>query len=103
MDSASSLQPMPDPYKEAKRRAESVRREHARLLITNGRAWLPLTEEDIERGARAVERDPYYRNEIVRCALLHAQEIGNPDNLIDRVRDALIYLEQFDGRDDDGR
>lgn len=54
--------------------------EHGRRLIRNGRAWLPLTDDDIERGAVAVIRDPYYRAEIGRCAVIHAHEIG--DNVL---------------------
>jgi hypothetical protein len=44
------------------------RMDAARLLIVLGRSWLPLTSQDIERGAYAIESDPHYRSEIVRCA-----------------------------------
>jgi hypothetical protein len=65
--------------------------EDGRLLIQAGRSWLTLTEEDIERGARAVARDCTYRNEIARCALRYAEEIRNPD-LLYALRDARDRL-----------
>jgi hypothetical protein len=65
--------------------------EDGRLLIQAGRSWLTLTEEDIERGARAVVRDCTYRNEIARCALRYAEEIRNPD-LLYALRDARDRL-----------
>jgi hypothetical protein len=78
--------------------AESVLREGARLIVRNGRAWLKLTDEDVERGARAIERDPYYRAELYRSAVLHARETGNPDGLIDRLYGAYMALAQEERR-----
>lgn len=43
--------------------------EAGRFLIRLGRHWLPLTDEDVERGARAVVNDPIYRTEIRNDAL----------------------------------
>jgi uncharacterized protein YecT (DUF1311 family) len=54
-----------------------VKQEYGRLLIRNGRAWLTLTDSDVERGMNAVVRDPMYRDEIALCALKHAEEIGD--------------------------
>jgi hypothetical protein len=44
------------------------------ILIRQGRIWLKLTEEDVERGARAITRDPHYREEIWRSAVRHSEE-----------------------------
>ena len=65
--------------------------EYGRLLIRNGRAWLPLTDADVERGMRAVIADPTYRAEIARSALAHASEIGDPV-LHARIREAWAGL-----------
>lgn len=51
----------------------------ARLIVRNGRAWIELTEEDVERGARAVVSDPTYRDELTRCALRHVDEEDDID------------------------
>lgn len=64
---------------------EMVSMEYGRLLIRNGRAWLPLTDSDVERGATAVVSDPTYRTEIARSALMHADEID------DRVLHAALF------------
>jgi hypothetical protein len=50
------------------------REQSAVLLIKQGRRWLTLTDEDIQRGARAVISDPHYRTEIWRDARLHSEE-----------------------------
>ena len=52
--------------------------ECGRLLIRNGRAWLKLTDEDVERGAWAVVRDCTYRAEIARSAIRRAHDIEDP-------------------------
>ena len=54
---------------------EATQREAGRLLIRMGRAWLKLTPEDVERGARAVATDPGYGAEIVQAATIHAREL----------------------------
>lgn len=52
--------------------------EQGRLLIRNGRAWLKLTDEDVERGARAIVRDCTYRAEVARSAVRRAIDIEDP-------------------------
>ena len=52
--------------------------EAGRLLIRNGRAWLNLSDEDVDRGARAVVRDCVYREEIGRSAVRRAYDIEDP-------------------------
>jgi hypothetical protein len=64
----------------------------ARFLVRHGRSWLDLTDEDVERGARAIDTDPTYRNEIARDALAHAAEVG-PPSLKKRVIAAKALLE----------
>ena len=65
--------------------------EHGRLLIIAGRNWLTLTDEDVDRGARAVVRDCCYRAEIGRCAIRYAEDIRNP-NLKTALREAWDAL-----------
>ena len=79
-----------------KRHGEAM--ECGRLLIRNGRAWLTLSDEDIERGARAVVTDPRYREEIVHSAILHAHETADA-TLTQAVCDAANYLHHFGGAD----
>lgn len=52
--------------------------ERGRLLIVNGRNWLPLTNEDVERGALAVVRDRQYRAEVALTAIRFAYKTQNP-------------------------
>ena len=54
---------------------EATQREAGRLLIRMARAWLKLTPEDVERGARAVATDPGYGAEIVQAATIHARAL----------------------------
>lgn len=70
---------------------DDPRWDAARLLIQQGRAWLTLTESDIERGARAVKNDPYYRKEIAHSARLHASYVG--PQLLQRVIAATGLLD----------
>jgi hypothetical protein len=69
----------------------------ARLVVRNGRHWLDLTADDIQRGAVAIIRDPVYRDELVREALRHAEET-QPTNvyLACRVLSALTAMELRD-------
>lgn len=53
--------------------------EAARLLIRTGRNWVELTGEDVERGARAVRFDSYYREEVFETALRYADYSTDPD------------------------
>lgn len=78
--------------------SDAVEMEFGRLLIRNGRAWLPLTEADIERGARAVVSDPHYRCEIARSADRHAREVGDAV-LLAAVHEAEDRLDEKDGGD----
>lgn len=52
--------------------------EFGRTLIVNGRNWLHLTNEDVDRGARAVVRDRQYRADVARHAIRYAYNIENP-------------------------
>lgn len=72
--------------------------EYARLLVRNGRSWLPLTEADIERGARAIVSDPHYRAEIARSAWRRADDIGD-EVLKAAVCEAWDRLDERDGGD----
>ena len=63
--------------------------EAARLLVRHGRYWLDLTDDDIERGARAVARSSEYRAELARTAIVHANDRGD-------AVDAAICAESWD-------
>ena len=47
--------------------------EAGRFLIRHGRILCAMNADDIERGALAVCRDPYYREEIWRAAVRHCE------------------------------
>lgn len=66
--------------------------EAARRLVRHGRYWLDLTDEDIERGARAVALSPAYRAELARTAIVHANDRGD-------AVDAAICAEAWDELD----
>lgn len=63
--------------------------EQARLLVRHGRYWLDLTDEDVERGARAVALSPAYRAELARTGIVHANDRGD-------AVDAAICAESWD-------
>lgn len=54
-----------------------------RLIVRYGRAWIHggagPTERELERGARCVATDPNYRREVVRDALVYAEDAGDVD------------------------
>lgn len=81
-------------------RAEDVAMEFGRLLIRNGRAWLPLTDADIERGARAVVNDPYYRSGVAEQALRHT--FDKDPVLHAAISQAWDRLNERDGGDRNG-
>ena len=63
--------------------------EAARLLVRHGRYWLDLTDDDIERGARAVALSPAYRAELARTGIVHANDQRD-------AVDAAICAESWD-------
>lgn len=63
--------------------------EAARLLITHGRAWLDLTDEQIAHGARALTNSRSYRAVVYRDAVRRARDL----------RDGLLLLALMDAMD----
>ena len=82
--------------KSRERAAMSDLLDGARLIVRNGRAWLPLTDEDVDRAARAIVGDPIYREELTRSALRHTDESGGGTEVAVRILRAYTALQLND-------